>query len=300
MAEQIVNRTVPRTDARAKVTGTAASGILSRTFVQLVPGIVSDRSALKAALDQIARLGLGGAELNIVNPDEFDLDTLEAELAARELTMSAYATGGDANANGLSISAPDDDLRRRSVERCKRYIEVASRFRSSIILGFMKGGPGGDVPARRRLLVESLREIAPVADSLGVAVQLEATNHYEAACAVTVAETVGLAEESGKQAVRVLPDTYHMNIEEPDMAATLVRFAGSYVNVHLSDNNRYFPGFGGIDFGRVLAVLGALGYEGSFGIEGRACGSLEDDIRRAAACVAEAAERAAASAFAGP
>ncbi len=273
----------------------SVSEVLSRTFVQLVPTVVSDHDALCRILDDIARLGLGGAELNIVNPDEFDLDGLATELGVRNLTMSSYATGGDANTHGLSISSTDDDLRRRSIDRCRRYVEVASRFNASIILGFMKGGPGGDTDERRRLLVDSLKEIAPKAEDLGVTIELEATNHYEAACAVTVAETVGLADQAGSQVVCVLPDTYHMNIEEPSTVASLARHAGRYVNLHLSDNNRFFPGYGGIDFAEILALLEGLGYEGRFGIEGRLCESFDSDLERAVTCLAEAAERASAS-----
>ncbi|EEG56572.1 hypothetical protein CLOSTASPAR_01352 [[Clostridium] asparagiforme DSM 15981] len=75
----------------------------------------------------------------------------------------------------------------------------------------------------------------------------------------------------------ILPDTYHMNIEETSTTAALTTYAGHYHNLHVSDNNRYFPGIGAIDFAGIMRQLKGLGYDGTITIEGRVLKSLSED-----------------------
>ena len=59
----------------------------------------------------------------------------------------------------------------------------------------------------------------------------------------------------------------------------LAEYRNIYKNLHISDNNRYYPGFGSLAFERILRILDAFGYEGTISIEGRNMGTLEEDIR---------------------
>ena len=69
-----------------------------------------------------------------------------------------------------------------------------------------------------------------------------------------------------------------MNIEERSLSAALVKYRHLYDNVHISDNNRRFPGFGAIDFYQILSLLKALDYRGFISIEGNAARSLGEDV----------------------
>ena len=68
-----------------------------------------------------------------------------------------------------------------------------------------------------------------------------------------------------------------MNLEERCIEATLIRALPHYKNLHISDSNRRFPGFGNLSFARYFAVLRALGYSGTITIEGRT-DSLSQDL----------------------
>ena len=78
---------------------------------------------------------------------------------------------------------------------------------------------------------------------------------------------------------QILPDTFHMNIEEKDMFASLRKHWGHYSNLHISDNNRRFPGFGAIRFGDLFNFLRSIDYGGTVAIEGNAGNDLLSDIR---------------------
>ena len=75
-----------------------------------------------------------------------------------------------------------------------------------------------------------------------------------------------------------MPDTYHMNIEERDSGRAVRESLSHIRNIHLSDNNRYFPGYGALEFGWIYHQLQYQGYTGTYGIEGRIYRSLLEDL----------------------
>ena len=71
------------------------------------------------------------------------------------------------------------------------------------------------------MLVEGLAELGAHAEQAGVMVLFEALNRYEDHMVNSVAQAAELAAAAGSPAVRVLADTYHMNIEEDDICGAL-------------------------------------------------------------------------------
>ena len=78
--------------------------------------------------------------------------------------------------------------------------------------------------------------------------------------------------------MRILPDTFHMNIEEQNALGALVKYRDLYDSVHISDNNRLFPGLGGLDFFHIIRFLENIGYRGGLAIEGNQRESFERDL----------------------
>jgi sugar phosphate isomerase/epimerase len=71
----------------------------------------------------------------------------------------------------------------------------------------------------------------------------------------------------------VMADTFHMSIEEDDLAAS-VRAVGELVgHVQLGDSGRLQPGIGHLDWPSLMASLRAVGYEGWLAME---CGIRGD------------------------
>ncbi len=223
-------------------------------------------------------LGFSSVELNIACPERVDAQDLEGFLSECGLTLSMFATGLTAKTEGLSLSNEDDALRLRSIQRCIEFIEFAAQFGAGIIVGFLKGKPATDVAKARALMTESLKAIAPAAEKYAVLVLVEATNRYESSVANALEDTVALLGPANPY-LQILPDTFHMNIEEADMYTALKKYSGYYTSIHLSDNNRYFPGFGAIDFSHFLAFIRDNGYQGGLAIEGNVHGELIADLR---------------------
>ncbi len=68
-----------------------------------------------------------------------------------------------------------------------------------------------------------------------------------------------------------------LNIEEVSMPGTLEEHRNYYDNLHVSDNNRLFPGLGGIDFPSLFQYLVKKDYSGGIAIEGDVKSTFEAD-----------------------
>lgn len=144
--------------------------------------------------------------------------------------------------------------------------------------------PEGD----RRVLVDALGELGEHARAEGVTLFLEPLNRYEDHMVNRLDEAVALCRAVDLPSVRVVADTFHMNIEEDDMHAAL-RAAAPYLgHVQVSDSNRYQPGAGHLDWAALLRTLDEIGYPGWLALECRLRGEPVAALRQAAAVLGHA------------
>jgi sugar phosphate isomerase/epimerase len=126
------------------------------------------------------------------------------------------------------------------------------------------------------VMVDSLGTLGEVAAAEGVALFLEPLNRYEDHMVNSLADAVRLIHLVGLDSVRVAADTYHMNIEEADPAASLVA-AGPYIgHIQASDSNRLEPGAGHIDWALFGATVQTIGYGGAIAVESRLSGPADE------------------------
>ena len=93
-------------------------------------------------------------------------------------------------------------------------------------------------------------------------VAFEPVNHGEISFHNTIAEAEALVRGIDLPSVRLMVDTFHMNIEEKDMLAPLARIRDVLAHVHLSETNRDVLGEGHWDTRGFLAELRRLVYCG--------------------------------------
>ncbi len=237
-------------------------------------------------LDSLREVGFWGLELNIGDPRELDYGSVRRFLQGHGLELSMLATGLTARRLELSLSSADEGVRSTSVAVCRELIDWIDNRTTGLIIGFLKGGQSPDREQARRRFARSLAEILPRAEERRVALLVEATNRYESAIANTIDEAAELVEDYGADVAQILPDTFHMNIEEADPLGALRRRKGRFTSFHLSDNNRRFPGFGAIDFAPYVALLDGIGYRGRLAIEGNCANDPASEARASLARLA--------------
>jgi sugar phosphate isomerase/epimerase len=131
----------------------------------------------------------------------------------------------------------------------------------------------------RDVLVEGLAELGAHAVQAGAVLLFEPLNRYEDHMVNTVAAAADLITAAGSPAVRILADTYHMNIEEDDLCAALRSVVDVLGAVHLSDSNRHQPGAGHVPFAEVVATLREIGFAGVLSVECRLRGEPATAVR---------------------
>lgn len=117
------------------------------------------------------------------------------------------------------------------------------------------------------LLYRILEDLVPRAEKAGVQLWIEPLNFYEAMLIPTLAAATEVCQRVNSPALRLMADTFHMNIMEADPIASLRAAAPWLGHVHLSDSNRQLPGQGHIRFSEILATLAEVGFEGYGAIE---------------------------------
>lgn len=225
---------------------------------------VAFKGDFAANVAKIAGYGYEGVEIAIRDPQLVNPNELAAVINQHHLMVPAIGTGQAWGEERLSFTSADPAVRRAAIERIKSHIPLAARFGAVVILGLIRGiTPAGQTHEQSMAyLVEALQECSAAAAPYGVRYALEPLNRYETDLIHTVADGLDLIERVGAGNFGLLLDTFHMNIEEPSIEESIRRCGPRIFHFHVADSNRWHPGAGHLDFGRILTTLFETGYTG--------------------------------------
>ncbi|GAA4973771.1 sugar phosphate isomerase/epimerase family protein [Actinoplanes utahensis] len=244
--------------------------------------------------------GFDGIELRAKGDHAFRDRLPELRQAAREGVVMPSVCVDMAHFFG----AFDPKLRRDAIDQLKSQLSVIAEV----------GGPGAVActpaswgmfsrrlppfePPRseeedRVVLLEGLAELGEHAAREGAILALEPLNRYEDHMVNRLDQAAELIDAVGLPSLRILADTYHMNIEEDEPTSALVAAAAHLGHVQVSDSNRFQPGAGHLDWAALLSTLDAIGYDGWLAVECRlrgepatAVASIPGFLRRNDVCV---------------
>ncbi len=109
--------------------------------------------------------------------------------------------------------------------------------------------------------VENVRTVAKVAESYGIDYCLEVLNRFEGYLLNTAEEARRFVEEVDVPSVKIMLDTFHMNIEENNMMDA-IRIAGDKLgHFHVGENNRRVPGQGCLPWYEIGCALKHIQYD---------------------------------------
>ncbi len=115
--------------------------------------------------------------------------------------------------------------------------------------------------------VESVAEMGKIASDRGVDYCLEVLNRFEGYLLNTAEEAVRFVTEVGEARVKIMLDTFHMNIEE-DSIGGAIRLAGSHLgHFHTGECNRRVPGKGRTPWREIAEALHDISYDGAVVME---------------------------------
>ncbi|NNC91101.1 MAG: sugar phosphate isomerase/epimerase [Acidimicrobiia bacterium] len=223
-------------------------------------------AALEAAVD----FGYDAIEVSVRDPSDPAVIACDDGLRRFGLQLSAIATGQSFYSDGWSPTLDDPEVQERLAERMFRIIDLASPWEAMVVIGGVRGTlSGSDVEQadQYRRAVDAVRRYGEYAREQGVSLVIEPINRYETNYINTIEDARQFINEVGLDNLGILPDTFHMNIEEANLAESL-RSAGDLIHhVQFTDSNRLAAGQGHIDFRALAAVLTDSGYRGYLSTE---------------------------------
>ena len=228
----------------------------------------TDMADLRSAAVLLRENHFWGIEPDIRDPLEIDVHQLASIVSDNGLTISALATGRGYGLDGLSLSSPDTKNRLKAIERIRAHIDLACELKTNVIIGLMRGIRNEADPPEtcKQRLIDSLVTCGNYAANNGCLIFFEAINHKETNLANSAVEAAGFVKAAGK-AVKLLLDTYHMDLEESSISETIETHIDILGHFHLADRDRSVPGTAGIDFVDAITTLGALGYKNAVCVE---------------------------------
>jgi len=224
--------------------------------------LVYGHEPIERGIERLARFGYDGVEF-IGEPGQLDAAAITRALSEHGIRASSV----------ISIYTPERDLvssdaavRGRALDYLRGNVDFARAIGAEVVTftptACMKITPEAPLEQEWEWAVQAARAAGSHAAEQGITIAVEPWNRYETYLINRAEQAIRFVDEVGAPNVGVMLDTFHMSIEERDLAGA-VRAAGErLVHVHLADSNRAAPGQGHLDFAPILRAIADIGYDG--------------------------------------
>ena len=219
-------------------------------------------------IPRAAELGYDGVELALKDVSEINPSRLDVLLKSNGLSVSCVSTGQVFADTGYMFT--DTDKKRRAVltRIFKSMIDFASEYGQLVNIGRIRGMIGEDGKANAEMrFIELAQELCDYARKRGSTLILEPVNRYEINFINTVEQGVELLKKVNRPNMKLMPDVFHMNIEDVTIGAELAKHIDHISYIHLADSNRLAPGWGHTDFRDIFTNLKKVDYSGWASVE---------------------------------
>lgn len=219
--------------------------------------------------------GCDFVEMLVPEPGELDLADTRAALAEQGLGVELAARVNLQR----DLSSADAAAAQAGIAYLETCVDVAVSLGANIVGGPLYGAPlvfAGRAPSpvsederRRRIdqIVAGLKRAGRRAADAGVTLAVEPLNRFETDIANTTGHGLALVEMVDLPSVGVMLDTFHMNMEDADIAAAIRRAGPRIAHFQANENHRGFVGSGHIDWSAIARALHEAGYRGPITLE---------------------------------
>jgi D-psicose/D-tagatose/L-ribulose 3-epimerase len=226
-------------------------------------------------LARVKESGCDFIELLVPEPGELNLKVTKVALKDHGLGVVLAARVNLSR----DLASADPAAAKAGVAYLETCVETAKALGASIVGGPLYGAPlvfAGRPPSpvseaerKRRVdqVVKGLNTAGKRAAAAGVTLAVEPLNRFETDIANTTSHGLQLVEAVGLTSVGVMLDTFHMNMEDPDIPAAIRAAGPRLAHFQANENNRGFVGSGHIDWSAVARALRDIGYKGPITLE---------------------------------
>jgi len=173
--------------------------------------------------------------------------------------------------SGLSLSSPEPQVRKRTVNRLKELIGLCADLGGKIMV-FGSPEQRAIFPGTSRETVygylrDSFAEILPRAAENGVVIALEPLARKETNFVNTAAEAIAMIKDLNHPNFLLHLDVKAMSDEEKSVPEIIAAADGLLAHFHANDPNLLGPGFGVVNYRPIKAALADIHYQGYLSVE---------------------------------
>lgn len=221
----------------------------------------------KRYVEKVAKLGFDILEIGAGPlPDYSEQEVKELKKCAQDNGITL--TAGYGPTFNHNIGSSDAGVREEALVWYKRLFEVLAELDIHLIGGALYSYwpvdfTNADKAEDWKWSVEGMQRLAPAAAKYGINLGMEVLNRFESHILNTAEEGVKFVEEVGMDNVKVMLDTFHMNIEEQSIGGAIRRAGKLLGHFHTGECNRMVPGKGRIPWREIGDALRDIGYDGT-------------------------------------
>lgn len=223
-------------------------------------------------VEKVARLGFDVIEIAAHHLNGYSSAHLD-EIARAVRDNGLTVTAGLGPSPERNLSSPDPAIRKAGRAFFEETLTNISKLGVQTIGGALHSywpvdySKPVDKAGDRARGVEGIANLADFAADLGINLCCEVLNRFENHVLNTAEEGVAFVRDVGKPNVKVMLDTFHMNIEEDSFGAA-IRTAGPLLgHFHTGEANRRVPGRGRLPWHEIGLALRDIGYAGAVVME---------------------------------
>ncbi|WP_372999747.1 TIM barrel protein [Lutispora sp.] len=224
---------------------------------------------IEESIKKAAELGYDGVELALLDKDQVDVNKIKELINKYNMEIPVISSGQVFAGSGLWFTSPDVEKRKRVIEVFKGLVDVAVVFGAMLNIGRVRGfiAEGETLEETEQRFAEVLEEVSDYANKKGVKLILEPVNRYEINFINNCDQGVDLINKLGISGLGLMPDVFHMNIEDASIEGNLKKYIDYIDYVHFADSNRLAPGWGHLDFESIVDALKEVNYDGWISVE---------------------------------
>jgi len=243
--------------------------------------------SLREVIQRVASLGYDGVELvgepKIYKAKEVN-DLIEGEGISVISICGMYP--GPEKEDLRALSHYEKKEREKAIDYVKECIDLALeiRARSVLVAPSLVGRPQYFRSKEEDIkwAIESLQKAGEYAEDKKIVLTIEPINRYEVGLVNSIDDALKVAKKINNPFVRIMGDTFHMQIEEGDGIANAIRRAGGewLRHLHAADNTREAPGKGTMNWREIIRALHDIEYQGGISLEPLPKGASPYDARK--------------------
>lgn len=217
---------------------------------------------VRTRIPRIAKLGYDAVEVAGVTSYFHEGKEFKKICDSEGIAVSGVCT----NCAELDMAYPRKGVRDQGIDYMCRVVDFAADLGGNGVIinptRLTKWTPLAELEQELAWGAESIQKVADYAAGAGIKLFVEVWNRYDTYLLNRAEQGRAFVKMVNKPNVGVMLDTFHLNIEEVDMAQAILDCKGCLYHLHVGDSNRAAPGMGHMDFRPIMKALAEIGYQG--------------------------------------